>query len=73
MFNQAAYCFGRALKIAPCDPKIMIRRAEAFELAGQFKKAITTYKRLLTISNSPEYTKKYAKLRYKKGEYSHCR
>lgn len=30
MFNQAAYCFGRALKIASCDPKIMVRRAEAF-------------------------------------------
>ncbi len=30
MYSQAAYCFGRALKIASCDPKIMIRRAEAF-------------------------------------------
>jgi len=34
MFSQAAYCFGRALKMAPCDPKIMVRRAESFELAG---------------------------------------
>lgn len=67
MYNQAAYCYGRALKIASCDPKIMIRRAEAFELAGQSKKAVATYKRLLTISQSPEYVKKYAKIRYKRG------
>jgi general transcription factor 3C polypeptide 3 (transcription factor C subunit 4) len=27
MYSQAAYCFGRALKIASGDPKIMVRRA----------------------------------------------
>ena len=69
MYSQAAYCFGRALKIASCDPKIIVRRAEAFELAGQLKKAIATYKRLLSISQSPDYIKKYAKLRFKKGDY----
>lgn len=73
MYNQAAYCFGRALKIASCDPKIMIKRAEAFELDGQSKKAIATYKRLLGISTAPEYVKKYAKLRFRRGEYSQCR
>ena len=73
MYSQAAYCFGRALKIASCDPKIMIRRAQAFELGGQPKKAIATYKRLLGISTSPEYLKKYAKLRFRRGEYSLCR
>jgi len=30
MYSQSAYCFGRALKIANCDPKILLRRAEAF-------------------------------------------
>jgi predicted TPR repeat methyltransferase len=73
MYSQAAYCFGRALKIASYDPKIMVRRAEAFELAGQSKKAIATYKRLLEISQAPDYIKKYAKLRYRRGEYSSCR
>jgi Tfp pilus assembly protein PilF len=53
MYSQAAYCFGRALKIANCDPNIMIRRAEAFEHAGQSKKAIITYRRLLSIASSP--------------------
>jgi len=73
MYSQAAYCFGRALKIANCDPKIMLRRAEAFELADQPKKAIITYKRLLNTASSPEYAKKYAKLRFRRGEYSLCR
>ena len=67
MYSQAAYCFGRALKLASCDPKIMVRRAQAFELGGESKKAITTFKRLLTISQAPQYIKKYAKIRYKRG------
>lgn len=73
MYTQAAYCYGRALKIASCDPKIMVKRAEAFELGGQSKKAIATYKRLLGISQAPEYVKNYAKLRYRRGEFSSCR
>lgn len=73
MFSQAAYCFGRALKIANCDPRIMIRRAEAFELAGHPKKAIATYKRLMDTAASPDYAKKYARLRFRRGEYSQCR
>ena len=73
MYSQAAYCFGRALKIANCDPNIMLRRAEAFELAGQSKKAIITYRRLMNIASSPEHAKKYAKLRFRRGEYALCR
>ena len=72
MYNQAAYCFGRALKLST-DPAIMSRRAAAFEKAGEFRKAIATYRRLLRAANSPEWAKQYAKLRYRRGEYSLCR
>ena len=52
MYNQAAYCFGRALKIEHYNLPLMIKRAEAFELSSQFKKAILTYKKILNITSS---------------------
>lgn len=73
MYNQSAYCFGRALKIENYNIELMSRRAEAFELSHQTKKAISTYKKILSITFSLPILKQYAKLRFKRGEYKTAR
>lgn len=67
MFSQAAYCYGRALKIDNYNIDLSIKRAEAFELCGQDRKAITMYKRILKLTKSLPTIKRYAKLRFKRG------
>lgn len=51
----------------------MTRRAEAFEHSHQTKKAISTYKKILSITFSLPILKQYAKLRFKRGEYKTAR
>jgi hypothetical protein len=51
----------------------MTKRAEAFEMSHQTKKAISTYKKILSITNSLPVVKKYAKLKFRRGEYSSSR
>ncbi len=51
----------------------MTRRAEAFEHSHQTKKAILTYKKILSITFSLPILKQYAKLRFKRGEYKTAR
>lgn len=73
MYQQAAYCYGRALKIENYNIELMERRAEAFELSGQSKKAIITYKKMLKIIKSEKVIKKFARLRFRRGEYAESR
>ncbi len=73
MYNQSAYCYGRALKIENYNIELMTRRAEAFEHSHQTKKAISTYKKILTIAFSLPILKQYAKLRFKRSEYKTAR
>ncbi len=51
----------------------MSRRAEAFDLSHQSKKAISTYKKILSIAFSLPILKKYAKLRFKRDEFKTAR
>ena len=73
MFSQAAYCYGRALKIENYNVQLSLKRADAFELSNQDRKAITMYKRILKVTKSLAAIKKYAKIRFRRGEYERAR
>ena len=67
MYDQAAYCYGRALKIENYNIELMTKRAECYECSHQNKKAISTYKKILLTTFSLPVLKKYAKLRFNRG------
>ena len=74
MYQQAAYCYGRALKISNSGIDVSLRRAECLELCNETKKAEGIYKRNIErVSNSTEVYKKYAKLLFNKKDYQKAR
>lgn len=74
LFMQAAYCYGRVLKMNKSNIEISLRRAECLEKCFEIKKAVNIYKKLLEkVSNSAEISKRYAKLRFRREEYAKAR
>lgn len=74
LHQQAAYCYGRVLKINSSRIDISLKRAECLELCNEDKKAGGIYKRIIEkVSNSVEVYKKYAKLLFSKRAYSKAR
>lgn len=53
LYMQAAYCYGRALKMNKSNLEISLKRAECLEMCYEIKKAVSIYKRIIEkISNS---------------------
>ena len=74
IYHQAAYCYGRALKINSSNLETNLKRCESLELCHETKKAINIYKKILErISNSVEVYKRYARLQFRKGEFAKSR
>lgn len=74
IYHQAAYCYGRALKINGSNLETNLKRCESLELCHETKKAIAIYKKILEkISNSVEVYKRYARLQFRKGEFAKSR
>ena len=47
IYPQAAYCYGRALKINGSNLETNLKRCECLELCRETKKAVSIYKKII--------------------------